>query len=396
MIRRPLIAMSSAYLLLLFAAFGTSAVWAIFIAQLGGGPSATGIFHAVGNLTGVAGTLFSGWLADRTGRRKEIFFASVVLFAGTWFLMSRAATWQQLTVINIFGGFTFSIALNMIVILTGLLATETQRGQSFGLLTFVSGASLLLSGLAVGPIADRWGFPALMLVNGGFCLAALLPGLLFVEPATASRLDHTPADRERRNPVDRDTAGTRRPYYMLIAAAVTYALASFGGNLGRSIAMSERGFSATAISLTTAIGGAISLPAPLVIGWLSDRLGRKGLLLLCLAAGFTALLAFAYASSAWGFWGASVLLAIMASAQPLLQAFATDLLPIQSVGMGLSLLSSATSAGLFISSLGVGVVMQQYGARPAFVGMALAPLLAMVLLARVRERKGVGLRKEGN
>ncbi len=392
--------MAVAYFMMLLAAFGTSSLWPVYIAQLGGGPTASGIFNAAGNLTGVAGTLLSGWLADRTGRRKTIFIVSSVLFAGTWWLMTRATTWQHLTLINLAGGFTFCIALNMIVILTGLLAGKMERGRSFGVLTLTVGAAQLLGGLVCGPIADRYGFNTLFMVNTLLCLGCVLPGLLFVEPR---------GERETRQQGDPEAgffdfaqdAGQKlggraglgrlnRSFYLVVAASLLIGMAGFGGGLGRSIVMDQLGFSATAISLAAAIGAAINLPFPLIMGWLSDRIGRKWLLVGCLAAGLVSLVALALAGSAWSFWGASILLALMTGASPLLQALATDLLPAGSVGSGLSLLSSASSAGLFVSSLGMGIVIEGWGGRPAFLIIALAPLLAMGLVAAVREKKVTG------
>ena len=72
---------------------------------------------------------------------------------------------------------------------------------------------------------------------------------------------------------------------------------------GRSVAMSQQGFSATAVGLTTAIGGAIGLPVALVLGGLSDRIGRKRLPILCYGTGLFALPAIGFSSTAWGFWG---------------------------------------------------------------------------------------------
>lgn len=380
--------MAAAYFMLLVAAFGTGSLWPVYITQLGGGPSASGIFNAAGNLTGVAGTLLSGWLADRLGRRKGIFYISAGLFAATWWLMTGATTWQQLTLINLAGGFTFCIAINMIIILTGMLADQAERGRSFGVLTLTIGASQLLSGLVCGPIADRFGFNTLFTINGLLCLGSLLPALVVVEPEGRGRTDTRPIASEP-SPAAWDAgegrAGLGRDFYLVVAAMLLFGLSSFGGNLGRAIVMDQFGFSATAISLATAIGGAISLPLPLALGWLSDRIGRKRLLQACLAAGAVSLAAFAFAGSPWGFWGASVLLALLAGASPLLQALATDLLPLESVGSGLSLLSSASSAGLFASSLGIGAVIEGWGGRPAFLLIALAPLFALGIIAAVQE-----------
>ena len=50
--------------------------------------------------------------------------------------------------------------------------------------------------------------------------------------------------------------------------------------MGTSLAMSELGFEAAAISSTVAVTGAVVLPLPPPLGWLSDRLGRKRFLAL--------------------------------------------------------------------------------------------------------------------
>lgn len=391
--RRPLYAMAVAYLLLVVAALGTGSLWPVYITRLGGGPSASGIFNAAGNLTGIAGTLWSGWLAGRVGRRR-LFYVGSALFAASWLLMTRATTWQQLTLANLLGGFAFCVAINMIVILTGLLADESERGRSFGLLTVTMGVGQMLGGMVCGPIADRFGFNTLFMIDTALCLGAMLPGLLFVEPALgvadagAETLD-AGAGTEA-GPYVQPRRGAGDGFSLIIVATLLTSAVTFGGSLGRSIVMDQIGFSATAISLAAAIGGAVGLPMPLVMGWLSDRFGRKRLLLGSLGTGVLALLGFAYAGPVWAFWGASVLLALTMSASPLLQALATDLLPPASVGTGLSLLSGASSTGLFVSSLGMGVAIQGLGGRNAFLISALAPLAALALVAAVREQGRAG------
>ena len=162
--------------------------------------------------------------------------------------------------------------------------------------------------------------------------------------------------------------------------------------------MSQLGYSATAVGLTTAIGGAISLPVPLVLGGLSDRIGRKRLLILCYAAGLVALPALGFASTAWGFWAASALLGVMMTSQPLQQALATDMLPRDLVGRGLALLGSAQALSILTGSLLVGAAFQGLGARTTFLLWTIAPLAAIALLSQVREPRravetahGVGL-----
>jgi predicted MFS family arabinose efflux permease len=379
--RRPLIAMSVAYFMILSAGFGTGGLWPVYVVQLGGGPAAAGILNAFSGPANVIAALLCGWLVTRVPRRKPIFYASCLLFAGTWFLMSRATTWQQLAGLNFLCGLAFGMTTNLIIIFTGLLAAATERGRSFGVLTFVSSASLLTGGLLSGVIADRWGFPALLTVNMVVCLLALIPGALFVEPPVPPRSEKRAGSRGA-------LAALGKPFALLWGACLFMYLASFASTFGRGMTMSQLGFSATAVSLATAIGGAIALPAPLVIGWLSDRMGRKRLLLGCLAVGVAAMFVMSSAGSTWGFWAASALLAVMMTAQPLMQAFATDLLPAGSVSIGLALLSVASSFALTASSLGIGIAIESVGAQISFMVAALLPLIAMALLLPIRESTG--------
>ena len=187
-------------------------------------------------------------------------------------------------------------------------------------------------------------------------------------------------------------------YTRLLAATLFATIASYGAGFGRSVAMSQLGYTATAVGLTTAIGGAISLPVPLVLGGLSDRIGRKRLLILCYATGLAALPALGFASTPWGFWAASALLGVMMTSQPLQQALATDMLPRDLVGRGLALLGSAQALSILTGSLAVGAAFQGLGARTTFLLWTLAPLAAIALLSQVREPRravetahGVGL-----
>jgi len=385
MSHRPHTLMSVAYLLVLCTGFGMGGLWPIYLRELGAGPMEVGIMNAVSGPANLVGTLLCGWLADHFRRRRETFIFACGLFALTWALMSRAATWQQLTAPNLLAGFCFGMCTNMILILTGLLAEASSRGQRFGVLTFVSSVSLLITGLTWGPIADRWGFPTLLVIDAILCAACAILGLFFTEPPLARSAARAAGQR----PGQAGSLGMS--YYRLLAATLFATVASYGAGFGRSVAMSQLGFSATAVGLTTAIGGAISLPVPLVLGGLSDRIGRKRLLIGCYVIGLAALPAIGFASTAWGFWGASVLLGIMSTCQPLQQALATDMLPRELVGRGLALLGSAGALSILTSSLLVGAAFQDLGARTTFLLWTIAPLAAIALLAQVREpRRAVG------
>lgn len=381
MSHRPRILMPFAYLLVVCTGFGTGGLWPIYLRQLGAGPMEVGIMNAVSGPANLVGALLCGWLSDRFRRRRETFIFACSLFTLTWGLMSRATTWQQLTALNLLAGFSFGMCTNMIVIMTGLLSDASSRGRSFGVLTFVSSTSLLVTGLSWGRIADRWGFPTLLVFDAIICAACVILGMFFTEPPLARVV--TVGTAVRRSGQG-DSLGMS--YYYLLAATLFATVTSYGAGFGRSVAMSQMGFSATAVGLATAIGGGISLPAPLMLGWLSDRIGRKRLLILCYAAGLAALPAIGFAVTDWGFWGASVLLGIMSTCQPLQQALATDMLPRDLVGRGLAMLGSAQALSILSGSLVVGAAFQGLGMRTTFLLWTITPLIAIALLSQVRER----------
>ena len=381
MSHRPRILMPFAYLLVVCTGFGTGGLWPIYLRQLGAGPMEVGIMNAVSGPANLVGALLCGWLSDRFRRRRETFIFACSLFTLTWGLMSRATTWQQLTALNLLAGFSFGMCTNMIVIMTGLLSDASSRGRSFGVLTFVSSTSLLVTGLSWGRIADRWGFPTLLVFDAIICAACVILGMFFTEPPLARVVTVGTAVRR-----SGQGSSLGMSYYYLLAATLFATVASYGAGFGRSVAMSQMGFSATAVGLATAIGGGISLPAPLVLGWLSDRIGRKRLLILCYVAGLAALPAIGFAVTDWGFWGASVLLGIMSTCQPLQQALATDMLPRDLVGRGLAMLGSAQALSILSGSLVVGAAFQGLGMRTTFLLWTITPLIAIALLSQVRER----------
>ena len=100
-------------------------------------------------------------------------------------------------------------------------------------------------------------------------------------------------------------------FYLLLLAHVIAFGANFVSLLGRPLLMDNLGFDSAAISGVVAVGGAVSLPFPLLVGWLSDRIGRYSLLVLCFLISALGLFALAASKSLLHFWVSSVLLASM-------------------------------------------------------------------------------------
>jgi MFS family permease len=164
--------------------------------------------------------------------------------------------------------------------------------------------------------------------------------------------------------------------------------------MGRSLAMNDLGFAAAAISSAAAIGGAATLPLPPLVGWLSDRAGRKQYLALGYLAGTAGLLCLVVAESLWHFYVGSFLVSILGPINLGVGcALATDLISRESVGRGISLFSATTWIGGIIGYAGTGYAIQHLGLAPTFVIGAFMPLIAIVSLVLIRapRREGKGM-----
>jgi MFS family permease len=168
-------------------------------------------------------------------------------------------------------------------------------------------------------------------------------------------------------------------------ANLVAALAAFTGTLSLSLRMDTLGFAAAAISSTTAVGSAVTLPLPLLIGWLSDRLGRKRFLVLCFLSSAGGLVLLAMSSALWHFWLVMVLVTVSSTIRYSVgPALANDLIPRRSLGRGLGLFGATNWMGAIVGFTATGQAVQRLGLTPTLVGAAVLPLVAIGLLLFVQ------------
>jgi MFS family permease len=263
-------------------------------------------------------------------------------------------------------------------ILAGLFAGEAERGRVFGVLALSSPLGMLLGGLMSGFIADRWGYPAMFAAFALLLLLVPVGGWLLEDrPVARPQPDATPAAGA--------PSGLGRGFYLLFAASLAAAIAYFVSVLSRSLVMNALGFSATAISSTAAIGGAVTLPLPAVVGWLSDRLGRRRFLALAYLAGVAGLWLFSRSAALWQFWVAFSLMRVQGTVNTAVgNALVADLVPRASLGRGISLFVATSWIGGIAGFALTGFAVAQLGLGSTFLVAALLPAVSVVLLLPIR------------
>jgi MFS family permease len=359
-----------------------------YATQLGADAVWTGYFLSFNQLTLATGCVVSGWLADRLQRRKALLLVAGVLTVPTTWLMGQMTDLWYLAALTAVLWFLLGVEVTQVSILTGMFTDEAERGKVFGILGITSALGSSIGSSVTGLIADQWGYPSLFAV-AAFALTLLLLIGSFLEDRVVAR------DQNQRASTSGTRQGLGTAFFLLLLVVLIGGIAGFVGIMGRSLKMTELGFPATAISTAFAIALAVGLPLRPLFGWLSDRFGRKRLMAVSYAASAMGLLGLAVSESLWHFWVSSAIIGTAYGAEAVGAALATDLLPPESLGRGLSLYGATGFGAGILGFAGTGHAFQRLGMMPTFILAACLQMTTILLLIpiRVPSREGLALKK---
>jgi YNFM family putative membrane transporter len=351
----------------------------VYARKLGADSSVTGYYLAFSYLALTFGALSAGWISERLQRRKMPFIiAGLASIPAAW-LIGRVEEIWSLTILTALLWFCGGVGLALAGIITGMSAGKDERGKIFGILSLTGGLGALLGGLSAGFIVDHWGFPAMFTAMAVLLVCWPVAGSFLVEKETIE----VQGERE---------AGQAKPplgnnYYLLFFASLISSVAGFIVILGRSLMMNDMQFGAMSIASTGAIGGLVGMPIPFLMGWLSDRMGRKIFLYLSYTAGMVSLVVLIYSSSLWHFWVVIALQSIFGGANGTIgSALIADLVPKESLGRGLSLFSATAWIGGVLGFGSAGLAFKNFGVfSTLIVGIGLVAI-AIALLIPIHDR----------
>jgi AAHS family 3-hydroxyphenylpropionic acid transporter len=323
-----------------------------------------GMVLAVGFVGLAAGSLAATWLARVAGGGERAYVGAALLQASAYALMGRATTvWQLLALLSV-AWLGAGLASTLVQVMAGLAVDAERRGRVFGLLALAPPLGALVGASLLGATAARGGYQwafdggALLVGGAGLLIALGMPAERAQAPATrAATQGAQPAARAH---------GAERA---LLLSVLLASAALFFGRLFTPVMMRALSFDPQAVAGTVALGGLVTAMLVPLIAALSDRLGRRSVLIGTYVLIAVASSVLAFAGQLWQFSLAAVLLSLgFAVSGSVSAALAGDLIPSTLLPRALGRLSASTWIAAVVA----------FGGGAALLGRVPAPALCLI------------------
>ena len=243
-------------------------------AELGADAHKIPIVISAALATVVVAQFFTGSLADRFSR-KHLILVGTFLGAISSLLCLVANSWIQLFLLRVLGGIADAISMPALLAITSMLGKDTP-GRFFGILRGSQGLSFVV-GPALGSALSLVSLRAPFLVDGLLSLVAFGAGFILVQGEVRASSDHHLGIFRSL----RATFGDWKVFvYLLLGFAALFAFGIFGAFVPTKGEL--MGLRAWEIGLILTAGSVAFSLASYLAGGLSDRVGRKPLVLVSL------------------------------------------------------------------------------------------------------------------
>lgn len=338
-------------------------------------------------------SLISGPVSDRYGRRAVILTGAIGMTVAL-LLHGFAVSFELLLVVRLLAGACAGLLAGTIIAYVGDAFPFSQRGRANGILVSGFAAGQIL-GIPAGAIMGEIGYRIPFVAFGVFAgIAALLVALFLVQPDVerSEELSLVSAVRAYTRLLTRGATLTSAVAFSLMFLAVSLFITYLPTWLADTYDAS-----ATQVSTLFMVGGvANALVAPFA-GALSDRIGRK-----VLVVSGSAVMALLMMATPWlmlDFWVAYPLFFIVMVFVALrispMQALVTSLVPPRSRGSLLSLDFAVGQVGFGLGSLIAGPLYTRVGFEAtALAAGTFGVLMAIVVLVFLPEPEGDAVDEE--
>jgi MFS family permease len=344
---------------------------------------ASGVVTAflLGNL---AGTLPSGWLIDRLGRR-SVLIAGPIVTSVVAIVTGFATSFPELIVLRFVNGVSAQMWLMARLAAISQTSPPEERGRHVSWMFGMDNTGKLTGPLVGAVLVSLWGLRAPFIAYGILALVALVPAFLFAEETHRPPVG-TAVSSPRPKLALRALLLPRWPYFGIalfagltrgpVSADLLHLYAAFRYHLGAA----QIGYLATGAA-------ALSVPLNFVSGSLMDRFGRKNSMIpaftgVAVSMVLLSVSAFARLSFAWYV----VLFIACVAAQALtagsIQTVGADVAPAEGRGVFLGFWRFTGLTGSTVSPTIFAVLAAQISYGASFLFNAMTAVVVAVLIIR--------------
>ena len=323
---------------------------------------------------------FAGSMSDRWGR-KPLLLAGWLLAIPVPLLLMYASSWSWVLLANAFLGVSQALTWSMTVVMKVDLARPTMYGRVIGWNEFAGYAGMSATAVGTGVVASAYGLRPEPFYIGLLVAALGLALSLAVKETRPPALASTPGGAAEPK---RSTLRVLREGTLTHPALSAASLGGLSTNLKDGalwgllpIILASRMLSIERIGVVVALYPAVWAFSQLYFGPLSDRIGRRGLIVLGLSLQACGVGTFALATSFGGALCGAVLAGLgTGMVYPTLLAFVSEQARSEEKASALGVYRLWRDSGYAFGALGAGVLADMLGLGPALLAAGIVPLVA--------------------
>ena len=347
----------------------------LYLKELGAAPVQIGYFISLSGVLTFLLPIGVGKLSDAVGNRK---YPLMLCSAASAVLVLTAQRPSELISFGLlfipFGALVMTV-FSLVNTISGIFAEEASRGKIFGMLRAMRSAGAIAGGLFSGRLVDLYGFSIF------FWTLATVMTLI----ATASAFLR---EKEKQSRSARVRLGSNLGwgFYLFIGAVAFFSIADQLKIIVLPLFLRDLGFSLALITIASALFRIVGLPLTFYLGAISDRFGRKRVLMLSFVGYACYFFLMSLSRGVPAVFAVQIFRVTVAVIQAVGAAYVADLIREQSLGTGMAVFQGVIGLGGIFGALLTGHTIQELGMVKAFwIGGTLA-LVAMILLAFTRVR----------
>lgn len=346
---------------------------------LGASGSLVGLIEGVANATQNIEMGFAGYLSDKLRKRKSLAIIGYTIAAISKPFIGLSTVWQTVFIARFmdrFGTGTRSAPRDALIASS---ASNENRGKAFGLEGIGDNLGAFLGPLLAILLLFYFKFP----IRSIFYLS-IIPGLLAV--LLVLTVKERSDEIKSKVKLDMNLSRFPKPYWNYLAATAVFGI----GNISSSFMILQTKSIGVSLIGTILIYAVFNLVAAIVsypLGFLSDKLGRKNILILALLIFIVSLMGFAQTRN---FVLIAISFALYGSFQGIFRAvgkaYAADFVPAELQASGIGWFNAIVGLSGLIASIIAGILYDKVGHSAVFLAAAAFVALGTVLLSLL-ERK---------